>query len=1083
MNYRLREPGENGCMPENKLDALEQYYKTIYENLRVALFRCNMDGKIIMANSVLVEMLGHTSLKELNNIEGLDRLDKWEDLKKSLNKEDAIVELTSGWTLENGLRIFTEIKAKSVRNETGEQLYIDGTAEVISNKNIIGIAKRSKDVDYNDLMENDLTAHFISDAVGKLLLCNSNYGRMFGYESKESAVGRNVAELFMSEARMEAFLDIIKKEKKVEKYELELIKVNGQHINVLCNVIGDFDPDGRLIEIKWFLFDVTLKKIIQQEISELTKVYSVLSEINQAILGIQNVQELYNEACIIARDEGGYKAAAIFVYDNVKNIFDLKASLGMDKKYLDEIQYSVQKYNGTHNYISQMIGKYEFLIIDDIKDNYQLKHLLQDKNYNGFNSILFLPLKVEGRITGLFQLYSDKASGFSPAEINLYNVFTNNISFAVENYQRDKLFSQAEYKLSETERKYSTIFENVQDVFYQVNLDGTILEISPSIKYFSEFDRAELIGKPVTNLYFNANDRLTLLEKIYEKGEVKDYEIKLKTRSGHIKYASINARLINDSENKPHHIDGSIRDITERVNAELELRKLKLAIEQSPIDIIITDIDGNIEYVNANFMKQTGYTFEELKGVTSGILKSNEHPNEFYRNIRETITSGNSWQGEIINKKKNNELYWANTLIVPISNNDQKFTHFVYIEEDITEKKKILDELIMAKEKAEEINRIKTNFFAHMSHELRTPFVGILGNAEFLAETLTKKEERELAEGVLSSSKRLMETLNKILEITKIESERIDVNFDSVSINKILLEIDTLYKKTAQQKNLDLIVKPDDENIVIQTDEKLVRDILENLVNNAIKYTSKGSIEIGTGKVFINNRNFLTISVEDTGIGIPSDKQNLIWEEFRQVSEGINRNFEGAGLGLTIVRKYVSIINGKISLESEEGRGTKFTITLPCDVMDPGSLKTISKSINEEERRAGSGYSRNQSLKILYVEDDDTARFVVKKFLNKLYDIDLAENSDIALKRILTKKYDMILMDINLKNGLNGIELTGILRMLPAYQKVPIVAVTAYAHPDNKKEFLSKGLTDYLSKPFLINELNDLAKKLIYKKQ
>ena len=1069
-------------MSNNKVNVVKEYYKSIYENLKVALFRSNMDGKIIMSNSVLVEMLGHTQLKELNRIEGLDKLDKWEELKIYLNEKDEISELKSGWTLEDDSRLFVEIRAKAVRNEKGEMIYIDGTAEVISNKNNDEITLWGKDENYNDLMENSFTAHFISDAKGKLLLCNNNYVQMFGHISKESAMNGNVAEMFMSNAQIEAFLNIIKNDKKAEKHELELVKVDGHHINVLCNAVGDFDINGKLNKIKWFLIDITLKNIIQKEIYDLTKVYSVLSEINRATLENQNVQELFDEACKIAKDEGRYIAAAIFNYDNENNSYDLKASSGMNKVFLKEIQNSVQEFNGTGNYIYQTVSKYESLIIDDIKNNVQLEHLTENEQYTGFKSVLFLPLKMEGEIIGLFQLYSDNENGFSPAEIDLYNVFTNNISFAMENYQRGRLYSQTESKLSESEKKYSSIFENVQDVFYEVSLDGIILEISPSIKYFSEFNRLDLIGRSVTQLYYNSNDRDLLLEDILEKGEIRDYEIKLKTGSGKIKYASINARLINDSQNKPHHINGSIRDITERVNAELELRKLKQAIEKSPLDIIITDIQGKIEYVNSNFVKQTGYTFEEIKGKNPRILKSDYHSHDLYRDVWETISSGNSWQGEILNKKKNEELYWADVLIVPISNNGQKITHFVSIEEDITEKKKILDELIAAKENAEEINRIKSYFFAHMSHELRTPFVGIMGNAEFLAESLTKKEERELAEGIVSSSKRLMETLNKILEITKIESEKVEINIDDVSINKILQEVDNLYRKTALQKNLEFIVNQNKENLIVKTDENLLGDILANLINNAMKYTNEGKIEISSDKIVLNGSQYITISVENTGIGIPINKHSIIWEEFRQASEGMNRNFEGAGLGLTIVKKYINLLNGKISLESEEGKGTKFNITLPYSVTDKIPFEKIYNNKKGEKKTQQTEHlqhSQNKTVKILYVEDDETARFIVNKFLNKYYYINLAENSNMAFKKILEDNYDMILMDINLKNGLNGIELTKIIRMLPSYQKIPIIAVTAYAHPDDKKEFLSKGFTDYISKPFIMKELNDLVEKLI----
>ncbi|MHB8871990.1 MAG: ATP-binding response regulator, partial [Candidatus Doudnabacteria bacterium] len=219
------------------------------------------------------------------------------------------------------------------------------------------------------------------------------------------------------------------------------------------------------------------------------------------------------------------------------------------------------------------------------------------------------------------------------------------------------------------------------------------------------------------------------------------------------------------------------------------------------------------------------------------------------------------------------------------------------------------------------------------------------------------------------------------------------------------------------------------------------------------------------------NNTYLAIEVKDTGIGIPVDKQNIIWEEFRQASEGINRSFEGTGLGLAIAKKYAELLNGKISLESIEGKGSSFSLELPFSQLT--AQKEVMLGLPQTSDVSS---EKPTSYKILYVEDDEYALDVVRRTLSKFYQIDLAKNAETALSNVNQNKYDIILMDINLGHGMDGIELTQIIREIPHYKKVPVVAVTAYARGEDKDEFLSKGFSHYISKPFTHAELINLLK-------
>ncbi|MGQ9798579.1 MAG: sensor histidine kinase [Ignavibacterium sp.] len=283
---------------------------------------------------------------------------------------------------------------------------------------------------------------------------------------------------------------------------------------------------------------------------------------------------------------------------------------------------------------------------------------------------------------------------------------------------------------------------------------------------------------------------------------------------------------------------------------------------------------------------------------------------------------------------------------------------------DVTEKKQMIDDLIDAKVKAEEMNRVKSYFFANMSHELRTPFVGILGFSEVLKSEL--KDQPELArmiDLINTSGQRLLETLNLILNISKLEAGKLEIRMADANIIPLLETSFNLFSTVAKKKNLEYkFNKPSDE-IICRIDPALFQNIFNNLLNNAVKFTKQGSVVLNVRPT----DNSVLIEVTDTDIGIPDSHQSLIWEDFRQVSEGITRSFEGTGLGLTIVKKYTELLNGKISLKSKVGEGSTFSVEFPIvkTKLDPDLEKVAERVQREIEQKIAL-----LNYQILYVEDD-----------------------------------------------------------------------------------------------------------------
>lgn len=388
---------------------------------------------------------------------------------------------------------------------------------------------------------------------------------------------------------------------------------------------------------------------------------------------------------------------------------------------------------------------------------------------------------------------------------------------------------------------------------------------------------------------------------------------------------------------------------------------------------------------------------------------------------------------------------------------------------DITLQEKMMTELVEAKEKAEEMNEIKTNFLANMSHELRTPLHGILGFAQILSEEISDDEMQKMAGIIYKSGNRLLETLNLLLSFSKAETSKIEINYSDIIIKELFEETIELFKPLAESKGLGISSIIGKDNIYIHSDERLLRDILNNLLNNAIKFTEKGGIYL-TG--FIDDSKSLIIKVRDTGIGIPLNKFDQIFQEFRQESEGLSRNFEGTGLGLTLTKRYIELLDGSISVESEVGVGSEFTILIPNGIKDNSIISNEFKEV-DNINIIPAPITRK---KLLLVENDKVSAMLVNTFVKKEFDLDIVANGSEALSKVSEKKYDAILMDINLGEGITGLDATQQIKRLNIYKDTPIIAVTAFAMEKDKEEFLKYGCTHYLAKPFEKQDLMNILK-------
>jgi len=371
------------------------------------------------------------------------------------------------------------------------------------------------------------------------------------------------------------------------------------------------------------------------------------------------------------------------------------------------------------------------------------------------------------------------------------------------------------------------------------------------------------------------------------------------------------------------------QNITGRKQAEEQLKLLNRAVESSSVSVVIADAEGNIVYTNPWFTQITGYPKEEVFGRKLRILNTGKLSESDSEELWRAISSGNDWSGEYQNRRKNGEYYWEESVISPILSSTGELANVISINEDITERKKMIEDLVDTKEKAQESNRLKSAFLANISHEIRTPMNRILGFLELIQEPdLDEEEKADYINIVKKSGQRLLSTINDLIEISKIESGDMQVNRQEIRIQQFLSYYYDFFSPQANEKGLHLkLVRYKAAPETIFTDKSKFNSILNNLIKNAIKFTEKGCIEFGCEQ---KDKNNLLFYVKDTGKGIHPEKIDLIFERFMQEEISLTRGYEGSGLGLSITKTYIEVLGGKIWVESEPGKGSCFYFTIPC---------------------------------------------------------------------------------------------------------------------------------------------------------
>lgn len=505
-------------------------------------------------------------------------------------------------------------------------------------------------------------------------------------------------------------------------------------------------------------------------------------------------------------------------------------------------------------------------------------------------------------------------------------------------------------------------------------------------------------------------------------------------------------------------------EVEERKLAQKETNKFMQIIEQSKVSIILTNTHGVIQYLNPYCLEETGYTFEECVGKRPNIFKSGLQDNEFYAELWKTINSGKTWNGEFSNKRKNGEVFWESATIAPIFDEHHNISFFVSIKENITDKKKVQKELVVAQKAAHKANQAKSDFLAKMSHEIRTPMNAILGMLYLLEKTKLNHQQENYITKASGAANSLLGVINDILDFSKIEANKLEIKNAKFDLHTLINEVLSIMSVKAEEKDLELLTFYNrDFPMYVVGDSLRLSQILNNLLSNAIKFTPKGEIFVSMDVVDSTKEEAtLRFSVKDSGIGISKENQGKLFKEFSQVDESATRSFHGTGLGLAISKRLANLLGGDIWIEkSQENLGTTICFTIKVELLkDAYDYRFKLPDLA-------------QHLKVLVVDDNELAAKVLQEILFSFeYDVDVVYTGMDAIAKVHQTTYDLVLLDYKMPY-LNGIETYKSYKEKLEDKTPKTLLITAYSQELISKNIDQYGIAGVLTKPISPSTLYD----------
>ncbi len=854
------------------------------------------------------------------------------------------------------------------------------------------------------------------------------------------------------------------------------------------------------------------KRTAEQQIAHLNAVLRAVRGVNRLITHEKDPDRLIQRACEILIEMRGFSFAKILLLDASGNLEHAFAS-GLDveahfSRFLEFVHTGHQPYC-----LREGLATQEVLVIQDVPavcGECPLASLFENDRK------IIVRVQYNSQCYGLLAVSLPLRVVPEAEEQALLKEAADDIAFALHSIEVEAEHKQAEEALRISEDRFRELFNNMSSgvAVYDVVDDGKDF-------VFKDFNRAgeridgvnkeDLLGRSVVEMFPGVKDfgLFNVLQYVWRTGKPRRHPVTIyqdkriagwrenyvyKLPSGEIVavYDDVTDRKRAELELEKyrHYLEELVDTRTKRLQKEVEERKqaqeqillLKNAIETTQVGVTITDRDRKILFVNQAEAVMHGYSVKEVLGKDVRIFA----PSEYWQDIKFEQLD-HHWERETVNIRKDGTTFPVHSISTPVRSTDGAPAGVITISDDITERKRVEEDLKQAKDEAETANRYKSEFLANMSHDIRTPMNAILGFSEILSERLEDfPEYQDYLQGIMSSGRNLLRLINDILDLSKIEAGRLDIQREPVDVRGILSTIQNMFGFHATEKGLtfDCQCDPGVPSWILFDGTRL-QQILVNLVGNAIKFTRQGAVALvvrhAAKRSDVEERHSadsvphdeqLLFEIRDTGPGISEDDQQRIFEPFHQAKYTAHHS-GGSGLGLAITKRLVEMMDGTISVESTPGEGSLFRILLRHV-----TLAEIDHSKGEEEVQQDV-LVRFQQATVLLVEDNDSNRMVIRGYLAAYESLHIVEahNGQEALDALDTCHPDIILMDIHMP-VMNGHEATRRIKANPAWREIPVAALTAYAMKQQQEAL--QGLYDaYITKPIAREELLDVLLRFL----